>query len=277
MAGQPPRVASTSDQLPSPIRRELQDRPGRDPAAPETWSGRPIRVLFVSEVLLMRAGLRQVLEGAGHVLVGETGTWDETLTLVTRERPHVVVIDLDIRSKALTCIPAVAAVPGTRVVVLSDRTRSIDQQRLMELGAAGMVLKNEPPEILLKAIEKVHAGEVWLDRTRMADAIKRLTRRKQAGDPDAERISTLTPRERQIIALVGDGLKNGPIAEFLNVSEATVRNHLTSILDKLGLSDRFELAVYAYRQGLVHYPEAKDCRRAVDSWRPPAHGDAVRR
>jgi DNA-binding NarL/FixJ family response regulator len=119
------------------------------------------------------------------------------------------------------------------------------------------VLKNEGPEVLIKAIRKVFAGEVWLDRTNSAAVLVRIARRQHTEDIDAAKIATLTRREHEIITLVGEGLKNGAIAQRLFVSEATVRNHLTSILDKLSLSDRFELADYAFRQGLVRYPDTQ--------------------
>jgi len=90
-----------------------------------------------------------------------------------------------------------------------------------------------------------------------------MVRGRQEEDNEVAKMATLTSREHEIIALVGEGLKNGAIAQRLFVSEATVRNHLTSILSKLGLSDRFELAVYAFRQGLVQYPEAQDRRRPL--------------
>ena len=97
----------------------------------------------------------------------------------------------------------------------------------------------------------MHAGEIWLDRANTAEVLVRVARRRRTEDLEGAKIATLTRREHEIIALVGEGLKNRLIAVRLFISEATVRNHLTSILDKLGLSDRFELAVYAYRVGLV--------------------------
>ncbi len=101
-----------------------------------------------------------------------------------------------------------------------------------------------------------HGGEVWLDRTITARVFAGIAQRRFARDAEAEKIASLTRREHEIITLVGEGLKNAAVAERLFVSEATVRNHLTSILSKLELTDRFELAVYAFRHGLVRYPNA---------------------
>ena len=219
-------------------------------------SEKPIRVLLVSDLLLGRAGLQHVLKNAPGVdLVGEAGTSEEAIELAGRERPDIILIDLDLRADAFQCMEKiVAAAPDSRVIALSDRTHAADHHVLIELGATGLVLKNERPEVLIKAIRKVHGGEVWLDRTITARVLARIARRRHTQDAEAEKIASLTRREHEIIALVGEGLKNGAIADRLFVSEATVRNHLTSILSKLGLSDRFELAVYAFRHGLVHYP-----------------------
>ena len=240
-----------------------------DAASPPTAAvrpDRPTRVLVISDLLLMRACLHHVLEAAGILLVGEAGTCDEAVGLAARERPDIILVDLDLRSDTLQCVEAiVSAAPGSRVIALSDRTRAPDHHVLVELGVTGLVLKNEGPEVLIKAIRKVFAGEVWLDRANTATVLVRMARRRHTEDVEAAKIATITRREHEIIALVGEGLKNRAIAQRLFVSEATVRNHLTSILDKLSLSDRFELAVYAFRQGLVRYPDTPGLR-------PPTRG-----
>ncbi len=221
----------------------------------ETAGVAAIRVLVISDLLLMRAGLHHVLDASGIVWVGEASTCDEAISLAAREHPDIILVDLDLRSDAMHCVEEiVSAAPGSRVIALSDRTHADDHRVLMELGATGLVLKNERPEVLIKAIWKVHAGEVWLDRANTAAVLARMARRRHSEDIEAVKIASLTRREHEIITLVGEGLKNAAIAQRLFVSEATVRNHLTSILDKLGLSDRFELAVYAFRHGLVRYP-----------------------
>lgn len=216
-----------------------------------------IRVLLISDLLLGRVGLHCVLQEApGIELVGEAGTCDEAIELALRERPHIILIEVDLRADALQCLERiVSTIPESRVIALSDRTHAADHKLLIELGATGLVLKNERPEVLIKAIRKVHGGEVWLDRTITARVLTGIVQRGHVRDIEAEKIATLTRRELEIIRLVGEGLKNAAIAERLFVSEATVRNHLTSILSKLELSDRFELAVYAFRRGLVQYPQ----------------------
>jgi two-component system, NarL family, nitrate/nitrite response regulator NarL len=211
-----------------------------------------VRVLLVCNQLLVRAGLRHLLERAGIVLAGEATTCQEALMLTARERPDIVVLDLDSPTEAFVCLERLASAPEpARVIALSDRNTALEHASFVELGAVGLVMKHETPEVLFKAIEKVHAGELWLDRTNTAHVLRRMTRRRLQQSAEAARIASLTKREHQIIALVGEGLKNAAIADRLFISEATVRNHVTSILDKLGVSDRFELAVYAFKQGLV--------------------------
>jgi DNA-binding NarL/FixJ family response regulator len=116
------------------------------------------------------------------------------------------------------------------------------------------VLKDQAAEVVIKAIEKVHRGEVWLDRTLTASVLSERTREARDQQEDLARIASLTEREREIVALVCQGLRNKQIAEKLFISAATVRNHLTSVLSKLELSNRVELAMYAYRQRLAKPP-----------------------
>src|SRR5206468_9289203 len=102
-----------------------------------------------------------------------------------------------------------------------------------------------------------------------ASLVNRLTRNRTEEDPDAAKIGSLTAREREIVTLVTEGLKNKDVAVRLSISEATARNHLTSILDKLALSNRFQLAVYAFRKGLVSYPQP--VQRSGAAKRPPGY------
>ena len=124
-------------------------------------------------------------------------------------------------------------------------------------GALGLVQKGASADVLVRAIYKVHGGEAWFDRTLMGRALVELTRARDVTPeaPAAAQLASLTKREREIIRLVGEALKNKAIAERLRISEATVRHHLTSIYEKLGVSDRLELVVYAYRYKLAEPPE----------------------
>ncbi len=126
-------------------------------------------------------------------------------------------------------------------------------ERVVRLGAVGLVHKNRATDELRRALEKVHAGEAWLDRTLTANVIVGIAR---AGglhklDSEPERIASLTQRQSEIASLVCNGLKNREIAERLYISETTVRHHLTSIFNKLEVSSRFKLISLLYRNRLV--------------------------
>ena len=219
----------------------------------------PIRVLLVDDHVIVRAGLRMLIENhKGMVVVGEAGTRIDALSIAAREQPEIILLDLDMgKESGLDFLrELLAAAAGARVVMLTGVRDPEAHRRAVHLGAMGLVLKDKAAEILIKAIEKVHDGEVWLDRSLTASVLSEMSHadhtRKAA--PEAAKIESLTSREREIVGHVSEGLKNKQIADRLFISEATVRNHLTSILSKLDLSDRFELALYAYRHHLAKPP-----------------------
>jgi DNA-binding NarL/FixJ family response regulator len=120
----------------------------------------------------------------------------------------------------------------------------------------GVVLKEDAAELLLKAIEKVYLGEVWLDRLSLGSLLWQLTSRvNESVDPERRKMATLTEREREVITLIAQGLKNKQIAERLFISQTTVTHHLSSIYAKLGVTDRLELVVYAFANKLAKLPE----------------------
>ena len=193
----------------------------------------------------------------GLQVVGEAGNRTDALAVAAREQPDIILLDLDLGGDtALDCIPALLAVAKqTRIVILTGVYDAELHRRAVRLGAVGLVLKDKAAEVLIKAIEKVHAGEVWLERAMTASVLNEITHGQgQQASPEAVKIATLTAREREVVALIGEGLKNQQIARRLFISETTVRHHLTSIFAKLGLSDRLELVIYAYRHGLIETP-----------------------
>jgi two-component system nitrate/nitrite response regulator NarL len=212
-----------------------------------------IRIVVAAAHTVVRAGVKHIFASHRHlIIVGEASVTAEALSLAARARPDVVLIDPDSDKLPLPAIGELNEAGAGRLLVLTASTEARMHYRAFELGAVGVVRKDQSAEILVQAVERVHAGEIWLERVKTAELLVGLRRR----DPDAARILSLTKREREVIALVGLGLKNPAIGERLFISEGTVRNHLTSILGKLELSDRFELAVYAFRHGLVE-PDAR--------------------
>ena len=219
----------------------------------------PTRVLIVDDHGIVRAGLRMLLESQpGLTVVGEAATCADALVLATREHPDVIILDLDLGGEnAIESIPTLlSAAPEARILVLTGVRDPEAHREAVRYGAMGLVLKEKAAETLLQAITKVRAGEVWLEPSMIARVLGELTRPQTAPptSPEAAKIATLTEREREVITLVGEGLRNKHIAERLYISEATVRHHLTAIFAKLEVADRFELAVYAYQHGLAKPP-----------------------
>src|SRR5204863_7278946 len=149
-----------------------------------------------------------------------------------------------------------SAAATARVLTLTGVRDPELHRRAVRLGVMGVVVKEKAAEVLLQAIEKVHAGEVWLERAMITRVLREMTRRDEPTqtDPEAAKTATLTAREREVIALIGEGLKNQQIARRLFISETTVRHHLTAIFAKPGVADRLELVIYAYRHGLAKPP-----------------------
>jgi two-component system nitrate/nitrite response regulator NarL len=222
--------------------------------APLTLTDSRIRILLIGPYALFRAALRALLETRpGFVTVGEAATCSDAAA-ASLERPDVIVLCLDEDEGGLGALPdLLATFDGARLLILAEDDGSQMHQRAARLGALGFVATRQPPEILLKAIEKVHGGEVWFDRAMLAQMLAGLSGPKAAWGVDSEvgKIDALTKREREVVRLVAEGLRNKLIADRLFISEVTVRHHLTSVFGKLGVGDRQELMLYALRHGLA--------------------------
>ena len=219
----------------------------------------PIRVVIVDDHGIVRAGLRMLIESRpGTTVVGEASNAPEALAVAARTQPDIIVLDLDLGGKnGVDCLPELRAAASTaRVLVLTGVRDPELHQQAIRLGAMGLVLKEKAADVLLQAIEKVHAGEVWLEPTMIANVLGAMTsaRASQPPDPEAAKIAALTEREREVVTLIGQGLRNKQIAQRLGISETTVRHHLTSIFAKLDVADRLELVIYAYRHSLAGPP-----------------------
>src|SRR5262249_15072245 len=142
----------------------------------------------------------------------------------------------------------------SRVLVLTGVQNPDAHRSAIRRGAMGIVLKEHAADQLLKAIMKVHEGEVWIERSMMGNMIQEFNKPTTV-DPEIAKIESLTDREREVIALVGEGLKNKQVGERLFISETTVTHHLSSVFSKLDVSDRLELIIYAFRHGLAKMPK----------------------
>jgi DNA-binding NarL/FixJ family response regulator len=216
----------------------------------------PIRIVLLDAHTLFRAGLRLIIESQpGMVIIGEAGNIDDSVEIITRLNPDIILVELN-----LECLPDLDIVPalvkasgGVRLILVTGINDPKLLQKAVEDGVVGVIFKTQPPETLLKAIEKVHAGEVWLERSLIANVLVRLSRNQPVikVDQETNNINSLSEREKEVVKLIGQGFKNKRISSELCISETTVRHHLTSIYDKLGVSDRLELLVFAHRYGLV--------------------------
>ena len=218
----------------------------------------PIRVLLVDDHRTLLWGLQRLIESAQPrmLVVGVARSADEMLTQAEQLEFDVVLLDLDLAGHNVADdLPELARRTSAHVLVLTaERDPDVHEAAVLQ-GARGVLRKDEPPDVILRAIERVYAGEVWINRNMMGRVLGMMTsqQRSPASDPEDERIATLTAREREVIATVVSrrGAKGVAIAEELNIGESTLRNHLTAIYDKLGLHNRIELFVYAGEHGLV--------------------------
>jgi len=216
----------------------------------------PIRVLLIDNDLVVRAGLRMLIQSWRRMeIVGEARTPAEALAIISRETPDIILLELDLGEAGigLDLLPELLSVGKAHIIILTSVHDPEAHYRAMRLGAMGLVLKDQSAEVLHKAILKVHAGEAWLDPKLMRSVITRMSRAggSKKSDHVTAMIASLTKREHEVVALVGEGLKNKDIARRLFISETTVRHHLTSIFSKLEVSDRLELLVFLYRHKLV--------------------------
>lgn len=218
---------------------------------------RPIAILLVDDHRSVLWGLEKLIEGESPRMqvIGKATTSLEAMRLLDEARPDIILLDIDLGGESgINAVPALIAKSNAKVLVLTgSRDPSLHDSAILA-GAMGVVEKGEPAETILKAIQKVHEGEIWLDRSATGRIFLELSRNKAAGamNPEQRKIASLTPRERQIVAEIGSdaSASSRVIAERLHISEHTLRNHIASIYEKLDVSSRLELFAYAGRHGI---------------------------
>jgi DNA-binding NarL/FixJ family response regulator len=214
----------------------------------------PIRVFLADDHPVVREGLRTFLESRdGIEVVGEAGDGESAVTAIERLRPDVILMDL-----VMPGMGGVAAirrirerVPGTRVVVLTSFASDDQVIPAVQAGAAGYLLKDVEPSGLEAAIRLVHRGEALLDPQVAGRVMEQVAHPAPGSD-----LAALTPREREVLGLLGRGMSNRELADALVVSEKTVKTHVSNILMKLGVHDRTQAALLAVREGLVDAGDA---------------------
>jgi two-component system nitrate/nitrite response regulator NarL len=218
-----------------------------------------VSIAILDNHALVRAGLQLLLENhPGMKVVGDAGNLADSVEMIARTKPDIILFDLNLAEQSEVTIISelVKASETSRLILVTGSNEPAMIQLAVENGVMGVIFKSQPPDRLIKAIEKVNSGEVWLERSLIANVLSRLSRnhKPERSSYESNGIEILSVREKEIVRLIGQGLKNKSISTKLCISETTVRHHLTSIYGKLGVSDRLELLIFAHRNGLVKRP-----------------------
>ena len=228
----------------------------RTPATPLA-AQQPIRVMLIDDHPTLLWGLEKLInaETPRMSVMATARNTEEALACLAHETPDVVLLDLDLDGQSgLVLMPALLKQSRTRVLVLTGERQQKVLDQAVQKGARGILRKDASAEHVLKAIEKTHEGELWLDRGTLGRVFTEFRDPASLPKPDPEslRQASLTARERRIIALVvqSQGASNKALAQSLFISEHTLRNHLSSVYQKLDVANRLELYVYATRHQL---------------------------
>lgn len=217
--------------------------------------GTRIRIVIADDHPIFRDGLRRLLNlEEDFEIVGEAKDGNEVLEVLEQQDPDILLLDL--RMPGLDGLAVLQKLQyskrKTKVIVLTASEDKNEFVQAMKFGCSGIVLKQTATDLLYKSIRKVHAGEIWLDSHTTAAIMRQfaaVSEPASAAERKGRGRAPLSQREREIVTLVAQGYKNKEIAEKIFISEQTVKNHLHNIFDKLGVSDRLELALYAIHKG----------------------------
>ena len=213
-----------------------------------------VRILLVDDHEVVRLGLTTLLEDIpGVTLVGEAGSGREALQACESLEPDLVILDIRLpdQSGVEVCRQINTRWPQIKVIILTSYVSDDLVAEAILAGAAGFVRKQVGNEELVRAIEAVRQGEALLDPLTTQQVLQRLRQTERLRDASA--FNSLSKRELEVLLLVSQGQNNREIAEILTVSEKTVRNHVSNLLEKLNLSNRVELATYAVKHHLATY------------------------
>jgi DNA-binding NarL/FixJ family response regulator len=219
----------------------------------------PIRVFIADAHPIVLEGLKGILnQQPGIEVVGEACDGMDAIDKIIETTPDVVLLDLKMpRVDGLTVLRSIQTrAPQSKVILFASSDNKEDFIEAMKLGCSGILQKDASVNMIEKSIQKVHQGEIWLDSNTTAAVFRSFAAPSEFpgtplanGKPPRER-AQLSHREREIIILIAQGYKNKEIAEKMFITEQTVKNHLHNVFDKLGVSDRLELALYAIHNSL---------------------------
>jgi DNA-binding NarL/FixJ family response regulator len=209
-----------------------------------------IRVVIVDDQELMRAGFRMILEAQGDIaVVGEAGDGEAAIEVAHRTKPDVIL--MDIRMPRVDGVEATRRLPDHRVVILTTFDHDEYVVDALRAGASGFLLKDAPPEELVRAVRVVAAGDALLAPTVTRRLLDRVAPTLMPPRSQPVGLDELTEREREVLTLVARGQSNVEIAATLSISGTTVKTHVSHVLEKLRLRDRVQAVVLAYEIGLV--------------------------
>jgi two-component system nitrate/nitrite response regulator NarL len=216
-----------------------------------------VRILIADDHPIFRDGLRRLLEAEPKfAVVGEACDGAEAIKLTRQLKPDILLLDLAMpRHPGLEALREMSTAPAgshsVRVILLTAAAEKNQIVEALQLGARGVVLKDSATQLLLKSIETVMGGEYWVGRESVSNLVQYLRNLVQSSGEEArQKKFGLTPRELEIVSAVVAGYANKEIAEYFKISEDTVKHHLSNIFDKLGVSTRLELALFAVNQSL---------------------------
>ncbi len=213
-----------------------------------------IRVLIADDHTIFRDGLKTLFDREPEFkVVGEACNGKEAIDLVKKLRPDILLLDWVMpKVGGMEVLRALAESEGNvRTIVLSGVREGEEISKIFELGARGLVMKDTATGMLFKCIRSVMAGQYWIGRQSVANLVQTLKQVRSAAKNAQPKNYGLTPRELEVIKAVVSGYSNKDIAEQMGISEQTVKHHVTSIFDKLGVYNRLELTLFVFHHNLI--------------------------